>query len=580
VGAFILFDKNSGHNYKDVEAWFTLQGFALPERFEIGDYWLWLYKKLLVEEDNYYIEGENAVFAAGTFIYGAGTYTEGLRSLFNDLKNGNFNEDELKGNYFILFKKGESLYAYTDRTGIYNLYYDSSCTVLSSSLLACVYDSFLKFTLERKAVLEVLTTGSLIGPDTLFKGISRVEKNAMPDFPGINFTAYYEKADVELCKKDYNECIDVQINELEKYFGSIKTFADLYGADSGITGGHDSRLIMALALKHFKNISFHSHWRKTKDKELSSAEAVCRAADVPLRQVEVKPPADMSEDEMAETLERGFIFTDGHIRMHSFWIEQYNTRAYREQVLGGKRLGLSGIGGEQYRNEERFIFYVKDMKHWIKYELLLNEAGNAFRNETVLNELTDSIESKVRNRLSYKGNKYISHLIFKRYFNEVYLPARLGARNNAENRLSFFLSPFTDYRVSHRAYEAVNKLGPAYQFEEDMIKKLNPVIAAVPSDHGFDFNTGEPFSNKLKSYMKELIPDAIYVNRTEKYWKRKGNESYKRLNEKFKIIRECVERVKALDLPLDIENLSYKPDLMPSVISMGYFLKRLEDKIR
>lgn len=583
MGAFVLFNKGSGHNYKAVEEHFQRQGFQTPERIEIGNYWLWLYKKILINENNYIIENENAVFTVGTVIYKSGSYRESLANLLRDYLNNSIEIERLKGNYSIIFKRGDEITFLTDRTDIQNVYYDNGLTVISSSFLACIYDSFVRFSLNRDAALEVITTGSLIGPDTLLKGISRLENYNLPSIEasnqGIKFFQLETQKEVDLCKKKYDECLGEQINTLQSYFKEIKDFADSCGTDSGITGGHDSRLIMALALKNFDNISFHSHWRKYKDKELSAAEEVCKKAGVPLKQVEVKHPLDMDEEEMHSTLENGFLFSDGHIRMHGFWTEEYNTAQYREKILGDKKFGMSGIGGEQYRNTERMVYYVWEMRKWVMYDIILYETGNSFRSETALNDLTHYIEGKIRKKLNYRSSKYISHLIFKKYFNEVFIPARLGARNNAENRLSYFLSPFTDYRVSRKAYEAVNKLGPAYQFEEDMIKNLDPSIASVISDYGFDFYNGEPFSNKVKSYINALIPKALNVSRTERYRKRKGNKDYEKLNEKFKIVRECVERVKELELPVDIEKLSYKPDLMPLIIGLGYFLKRLEDKI-
>jgi hypothetical protein len=197
-----------------------------------------------------------------------------------------------------------------------------------------------------------------------------------------------------------------------------------------------------------------------------------------------------------------------------------------------------------------------------------------------LQDTVDHIESKIRNILGLNSKKGINRLEFKRYLNEVFIPGRLSARNNAENQFSFFLSPFTDKSVSIQAYKIVDKLGPSLQFEEDMIKKINPDIASAQSDHGFDFLNGEPVSNKLKSFLIDFVPvSVLYWYYSKRTSGKNSSGYYEKLVAKSKVTGEGLAKLQKLNLPIDIKKLVQKPDLMPLVLAMGYLLKRLDNKI-
>lgn len=578
MGAVFLYKDEKGIDLESVLNVFMQKGFKDPKKFVLGGYSILLYPKILSSGTNYVSDGIHTVMAVGSPIYKSLSYSDGMTMMFEDLKKEDIDLERIYGSYLIILAKGDKLSYVTDRKGIQNVYYSFDNGVISSSFLACAYSQVNPLTVNKDAVTEVLTTGSLIGPDTIFDQIKRLEKEDGVSFEGLERVQMTGTPFNGYCKKDYNSCLDDQIKTLDEYFSSVKALADGEGTDSGITGGHDSRLIMAMALKHFSNVSFHTHWRNKKNVEFISAQELCKKMDMDLSLIPVSDPHDMDESSLENNLEQAFLFFDGLVRMHSFWTEEYNTRAYREKILDGNRLGLSGIGGEQYRNEERMSKSSWDLKKVIKYKLLLNICGDCFKGEADLKKTISKIESKIRKKLSLENKKKINHLEYKKYLNEVFIPSRLGVRNNAENQLSFFLSPFTEDFVSEASYRIVNKLGSSLRFEEDMIKSINPELASIPSDKGFDFYKGEPLSNKIKSFVMDFIPSGILY----KYYLKKKRGSIKpfeTLTGKSKKLKDGVSLLSKLDLPIDLNKVALKPDLMPLILAMGYLLKRLEKKI-
>jgi hypothetical protein len=579
MGGLFLYKNDCNLDIDPVLKVFTDKGFSDPILFKTNSYTILNYPKIKNPAQNYLKNGDNFIICAGTIVYKKHGYSDSLKILYEDIINNAVAADELLGTFFIIVYLNEKLSYLSDRSGIQNIFYSIDKKIISTSFLACSY-SFQSLTINNNALRELLTSGTLIGPDTIFNEVFRYEVN-INNLEGLSHIKLEKKSFPEPCKSSFESCVNGQIDVLENYFNSIKSLADGVGVDSGLTGGHDSRLIMILGLKYFSNISFHSHWREGKSIELDAANEVSRVAGVKLTSIPVMSPRNMSTEQIENNFTESFLYFDGLSRMHSFWTEEYNTREYREKVLNGNLLGLSGIGGEQYRNEERMNRRVWNLKKIIKYKVLLYQCGDCYSNEESLNNIVNYISNKIIRILGLNEKDSITHLDFKRYLNEVFIPGRLGVRNNAENQLSYFLSPFTDYTVANESYAIVNKLGISDSFEETMIRLLNPKLAAVDSDHGYDFHKGEPLLRKIKSYFIDLIPiELMYRYYSKQMRKKNVNKQYRMFIEKSAYLREGVSLLNSLDLKIDLDSLSKRPDLMPLILANGFLLNKFKDKIK
>ena len=576
MAAFFLFKKNSSHNIQRALSVFQEKGLSPPQQVDAGEFTLCHYKKITLAESVSAQLNGHQLFVCGTLVYKNGSFKNSVRLLLQDLVNNTTDHSQLLGNFCFIYISGGNIELYSDGLGIQNIYYTADKEILSSSFLATACCSLPALSINRNAATESLCTGSLIGPETLLNGIFRMEPHAIPDIPGISIQ-FIKKPQIDFSiKRSFNEELEHQLNILSGYFGSFKPLADECTADSGITGGHDSRLIMALAQKYWNHVNYHSHYRKVKDDELIVAEEVCKTANVPLKQVFVKHPLDMSNEEFEKVMHEGFRFYDGHIKMHAYWTEEYNNRLYRQEILGDAKFAVSGIGGEQYRNMEGMYLIKWNYHDFIRYGVLLNFCGPAFFNASKEALMVNHLSEKISLKLGIdKHMKKMDMLTLKRYLNEVFIPARLGMRNNAENTLSFFTSPFVDAQVSVHAYSAIPHLGIAYHFQEKMITKLDPKLAAVRSVYGFNFKDGEPFKIKLKQLLQNVIPYPVLQSRIDKHRKNNDNSLLLKLQLKHPACIDYVERVKQLHLPVDIEVLLRRADLMPLVLNLGFFLKKL-----
>ena len=585
MGAFLLAKQsNTGFVPASALKVFETMGLNTPNEFIFGDWKLWSWKKIRSNEDHFVKKNNSILICAGTAIYqGSNNLQQSLEAIMEDLQSGSFNYSKIRGSYSLIYSHdGKELKLFTDQAGIANIYFDSKAAIISSSFLAVIFGLQQKVTLNKMAATEVMTCGRLIGPDTLFNEISRLEISLMNkvgelevvidktlfDFPSIPATSF-------------NKCVDEQIAELDSYFSDIKNFGNNYGVDSGLTAGHDSRMMLIQIRKYFKYFQIHSFWRKTKDLELTIAEKVAEKAVLKLRIIEGKHQLDKTDEQLEDTLKKSLFFYDGHIRMHCFLMEDYHTIEHRTEILGDKKLGINGIGGEQYRNEWHMELPTWSVKYFTRYALAYHLSGQCFTDTEFENEYFKYLSSKLLKKLGLEANtKKISKKYIQKYYNEVYVASLMGVRTNAENALGHFVTPFIDRQLTKASYKSLPHHGISFAFQQAMLKKMDPVLASVQSGYGYNFVDGEPFKKKLKYLVKEFTPASIYQKKLNKKFESIGDKDFQEYISKYKIFAESVNFIRRFKLPLHEKTFTSSPDIMPVYLSLAYFLYYLSKQDR
>ena len=574
--AFFIYHKNTPNiNLDAARNIFSEMGFKPPVEQETPLYKIWHFDKILVEQTLYKIDRDAALFLTGTFIYKGKNLQDTIDSLFDDLLHQKFDAQKMMGHFSIVWVYKNNITIRSDAMNVQNIFFDQEQQIISSSFLGTLYANKKTLSLNQDALLENILTGSLAGSDTLIKEIARFENLSSIQKEGLEII--HHKIPVtkqQSSSLNYNGALASQVNSIDEYFEKIQPFCEEFGSDMGLTSGLDSRLLLTFVKKYVKNFQTHSHFRKNKDVELQIAERVAEISKVPHVSQPVVYPMDMHSAQMFETLNQGFLFFDGQVRMHAFWIEQYNNRQLRERVLDGLKLGMSGVGGEQYRNSEGMVWSKRNLRSFIEYKIFKNISGDSFSSKPVEDKIIDKHLEKVQLKLNLNSKKADIFTV-KRYFNEIFIPARLGARNNAENKISFFLSPFVDWHLSFKAYEAIPFLGWSNQFEMDMIKQKDARIAAVTSDYGYAFDQKVPWKIHGKTLIKELTPSKIYQKRLDKIFSQKGAHYLTQLRTKHPVINDAIKTIESLQLPVRLSMLFSRPDIMPLLINMGFLINRL-----
>ena len=514
----------------------------------------------------------------GTLVYKGKWGVNALQTFSNDFQAQTIDYNQLLGSFALLQFDGNAWTIYLDHANIQHCYYHTGEPIISSSWLAIAQACEGKLSLDKTALAENILSGSLVGPDSPVNEIKRFTGDSL-NIHGVSIKAFPKPEVPETRYGRFEEAVANQVRVLNDYFEKISPFAEAMGVDSGITSGMDSRLLLGFIRKHIRNYQVHSHYRKHRDREINIAQQLVDACQLNER-YKVEPityPEDMSTPQFAATMERGFQFFDAHIRMHAFWFQEYNSAGLRRKVLGNKRLGLSGIGGEQYRNMEGIIFPQRSWPEFLEYNVFKNLSGDSVADKDFERQMLKNFQVKTEAILGIPETEKADFKLIKRYLNEVFIQARLGARNNMENKVSWFLSPYTDPTVAHAAYNIINYIGWANDFEMAMIKKIDPQLAAVISDYGYPLNGKTPLKYKLKALARELEPKKARVERLERTVFSRPYAYFETLKTKHDVVNEWVNIAKESGLPLDWKKLLVRPDMMPNVLAAGYLIKRLRD---
>lgn len=541
-----------------------------------GGYRLFLNKKTLAASCVQYTGLNGSAYGTGTFTYRRGNPEESLTTLVSDLEEGRFDPGLLLGHYFIFLFLPAGIRILADGAGLVKAWHDEEGSFLTSSFLLAARLQ-VKPVLNREAAVENLVTGGITGNETLLAGIRVFSRDTSGLFSGIEFIFPSPERAVR-GTGSVKEALSIQAELLGGYFSSWRGLAASCGTDIGLTGGYDSRLVLACARNQFDDIQVHSHFRPAGSEEWRIARMIADGEGLRFVSPEVTPPEEMDDEKLEKVLERSFRFNDGNISLHCNWMEEYNTPEYRISVLGDRRLGISGIGGEQYRNQDRLYLKPWIFRHWLRYYWLRRVSGRAFLSKSDEDLIIDRMHNKICSALGFSQGKILINLYdLKRIQNEVFIPAYRGARTGAENRLSWYLSPLADARISAAAYGIIRFLRDSKRFEGDLIRLISPALAAYPTDYGYDLVRGEPHPVRItNSAFENLLPASLKWTLRERA--RRGGRSIRSL-EKIKtstLLSGYVRNVASAGLPVSLPSLLARESTAHMIVAFGYFLEKIK----
>lgn len=478
MGAFFLYPQTAKISLEKVKDLFVQKGFLNYSEFKIGEYNLLLYKKILLSEPNYISNNGDFICCVGTFIYKGLLDRDGLESFSKDFKEGNVCNNLISGTFCLLIYQEGRFFLLNDDENIYPVYLhrDSNCISTSFLALCQISDSL---TIHKSSVLENIVTGCSYGFDTYFVEIKRFRWGRKTILPG---NIIYKEITKDIDQKNLlkETIIDILKSNLSDTFQSIAPAANKFGCEIGISGGFDSRLALALCLKyfHFKKISIGCNYKNPPDNDLLSAREIVSSLGKSLIEIEVKKTDEMPKEYFENTLRDSFLFYDGQFRVNHGWTREYRTLNYRKKMLNGCLLGISGHGGELFRNDFNLDNRNFSYRNWLKNNVL-NQSG-LMKCIKDTDSLIKYIQLKFHPVIDINVTKLNRRAIHS-YYNEIWLPAGPGIRISIENQLSYYISPFTDYKISKSAYQLSSFLNDS-SFEKYLINNYYGQFSSIPFD--------------------------------------------------------------------------------------------------
>lgn len=563
MSSFYIQKEKLGEIPTQVQSVFQKKGFDVVPPVSIHGYRVLAFPKMKGYGVLHLIQGETHLLVSGTCIYPKMNIYDSAKEVLNQfVSRGKVHAELISGNFILVFFTSSGVHFQTDWSNGFNLYFNKSLGIWSDSQLAVVAGMHAlgrPSSWNKQALREIFATGSLMGGETTFKGVSRFdikEGNAgMWEFLGQDLHPDCKHSDA----KTIDDIINDQIKTLQNYFCDVEKALGEIGVSCGLTGGMDSRLLL-LSIHRFAGqvpLSAYTNSRSEYSAQVGIARKLTQRLKVnwntPQVQLRAKDPVS------------NLYFNDGILRMYQIWIEELKSRNFCENIGGEHKLSMSGVGGEQYRNSEYLHTSQHDFHSWFKLEIVRKYSGKVFNSRGEEDDFISSMKAKVYSKLGIDIDSTWNVFLVKRYFNEIFNPANRLVRNTIENQMGFFLSPFTDYRVAMRAYDCVPYLGNSLEFERQMILRVAKELSDIPLDYGFSPRDNTPLRFRLISTVKRFTPTWLM----EFVYCRKKGQIYQQEWMKFPQSVEALKCVEKMELNIDVNYIMSSELLAPLVIQLG-----------
>jgi hypothetical protein len=410
----------------------------------------------------------------------------------------------LIGEYILLIKKNGSIHIFSDFMGVRNIFYSTDGKFVASSYTLLEDLKETRTTdLDIFKLYEFIAMGHSIYPSWL--GRSTYHKCINWLRPNEYLVIDKEKGNLRLCPISYHIDNEKQSNisllsdELLSVLGKIlarQEFKDQKVAAS-LTGGHDSRLIAAIAANEFPNLRFRIAASSKNDdslKDLKVASNLARAQGIPLDVFWFQPGID----------EARFIKqTEGFSPVFN------NTMAPLLDGAGTCSLGLGGAFGTELFMPIRW----KSIEEFINTKI--NRAKQALM---VGDEFWDIFRGSLYKDFDEIKKYYILNNNDERdYIRLFYLTAtaRYGSFIlSAFNQAGFQLDPYANYpvlelalRVSPVLWGDHRKLKGNSLVQKDAMAKVNPRMGRLTT-YGY-YRPMLPLSPK--TFLRYLLGYTLHI---------------------------------------------------------------------
>ncbi|MBN1461636.1 MAG: hypothetical protein JXA57_19060 [Armatimonadetes bacterium] len=404
----------------------------------------------------------------------------------------------------------------TDSGGIYAVFGDLETGVLSSSMTAVLAGGGRKRAINSDALCEQLVTGAIAGQETSFRGIERLDGCGTKSVRGtrVSFQRFGrgEECPSPPSFRDSQACIDFQLGVLRARFRDIGAIVGDRGVSMGLSGGYDSRLMLLLALEaripvHPFTFASASHTR-----ERAIAGELARHLGLNLRSVVVRPMDELDDTALDANIDDAITYHDGRTNKTMGTFGDAHTARTQRECLSGAALNVNGLGGELYRNRERFPRYAFSFKDWLWHYVIGPHGGGVFTSARARDGFEERLALKYGELLGLGKLARLDRHLARRWYREIWLPFFAGPRLSAENRVGPALMPFADGAVSSAALAATPFIGSHGEFEAALLRRVDEKSAALPSSYGPGF-APSPESQRLRDQALALVPLQVRLAR-------------------------------------------------------------------
>jgi len=508
--SFFLLCKNDGVQESIARFIASASSNRLPlsRKIDLGD------RQLLLFDDQNgtglpYLGRENGDFIAvlGSLIADGEIAPDCLPRLLDRFDPESFDWQGLLGTHLILVCKSGTLYVAGDGLGACKIYADTQNSVWSNSFLA-MCEITRPRTFDRQACYEYVINGSVFGSRTLVEGISSLPANAILSVAPDGARIHQRPSPVENSSLGesitLDQAADYHCTRLEKVFAPIaRNFGDRIRLS--FSGGFDSRLMLAMLLAHEARPTLFVYGQEHDD-DVQIAQTICKAEGLAVEWIDksAAPPSD--PDAFAqEALKNLFAFDGWKVENPLFDFGEDREDRLRRHLDG--QVPLNGSLGEIYRN----FFYMPDKSSstgGVVSTFYSRYDPRAFTDRFNEHDYRTAMAAAMREAIGTKSDELERSQVEELYPN---FRGRFWTGRDAQinQRFGPMFFPYLEHTaISNTAKIPINLKDLGY-LQGRMISRINPRLAAYPSDYGFSLDGPRPLKYRLKSYLGTQRPPVV-----------------------------------------------------------------------
>lgn len=432
--------------------------------------------------------GGDFVAVAGTFFYGDQTGQNAAHAFYSEFDPDNFNWAQTSGQFALAIVKGGQLHLMNDGLCAWNLYTNNTEGFVSAGFLEALFltqnPSF-----DTQGVYEYAFAGYVLGENTFVSGIRTVLPNRLLRMgPHGNFETIRKPTPIERLDRPTLSNEDLaawQLETLRKRFSFLRNLAPTDIASS-VSGGFDSRLMLGLlAEQGFKPNLFV--YGPESDPDIAPSRAIAAYYGLKLNHVDRTKVKQPSEEKWPTADDMLFYFDgwkiDGLVGF-PLGIEDRHNR------VAGARFMANGKCGEIYRQ-----YYYQhigpggaDIQRFLKstFGRTVPQMMHKGFDDTLYQ---DNIEESFRALTGFTGHR-MSQWELEYLYPKVRIPHDAGRDIVINHRFARNLYPFVEPMLCGPALTLNFRERQFGQLEGQILKQLDPKLAAIPSAYGYDLTEG------------------------------------------------------------------------------------------
>ncbi|WP_321389585.1 hypothetical protein [Emcibacter sp.] len=508
MGAFLIIAENELADACKQAALTVMSraGFTKPQVLTCADKSIYLYDKLVAPTPNLYEAGNgDFCFSVGTLFFDGSYGVDASEKLLKTFSPARIDPTLFDGSFAAVIARGGKLYIFGDPLGTYRLFHSDDHKVWGTSFLAAA-STLPVLKPNPQAIYEYVFQGATYGNDTPFHEVKMANSHALYEWDKgqtPNRRSRYFNMFLRPIDGSQDELVDYCLEALQNQFQQVVSqFGN--NIDTALSGGYDSRLMLALLRKAGSQPKIHVYGADN-DPDVVVAKTIAKGENLHLVHKNKAISTPPAPEEYPALLAKNFFVMDG-IPNEGIFDNGLNLETRRERVQGGA-LALNGGGGEIYRD----FFHLPDQPLTIHdmIRTFYSQYDPASTTEEFTERLyRERLALKIRQSLD-KGHDQLNRIEAESIYPLFRLRYWMGKNNSLNNRFGPALTPFTRYSVLQTAMPVPLRFKYYGNFEAAMIRKLDLVLAGYLTDYGYSLSAPAPLGARIAGWMDIRKPIAL-----------------------------------------------------------------------